>query len=138
MFDEYKNCVNKRCGKFAKCNGYTGLCESCHEEIFERIKAYIAENGIPTYNTLSRDLRIPMDVIEGYIKDGRLEEVKKAYIENNPDVKMCPRCGDQVEQEGLCKKCRTKQALAQLQQRETPNFELNDNKPHEAWHTKRR
>lgn len=138
MFDEYKNCVNKSCGKFAKCNRHTGLCESCHEEIFERIKAYIAENGLPNYYTLSRELRIPMDVIEGYIKDGCLEEIKKSYIEKNPDVKMCPICGDTVEQEGLCQKCRTKQAIAQFQQRETQNFDLNDNKPRDTWYSKRR
>ena len=133
----FNNCANKYCGKFAQCNRFTGLCDSCNEEIFERIKAYINENGLPNYYTLSRDLKIPMDVIEGYIKDGRLEEIKKTYIENNPDVKMCPICGDTVEQEGLCKKCRTKQAIAQFQQSQTPNIDLNENKPRETWHTKR-
>ena len=132
-FMDYGNCSRQECGKFAQLNRYTRLCSNCHEKYFQIIKDYLNENGNMDIKTLSREIHVSTKVIEGYVAEGRLQEVLR---KNNININSCPHCGAIVSEIGLCDKCKQdlknlRDIQQQLNNKSTvPDFDLPKTESH--------
>ena len=141
---DYKNCCNPQCQKLALTNRFTGLCNDCHEEIFKRIKQYLEDvreqekaTGIEVkknIHTIATSCKVPDRIVEGYVREGRLENIFHEFF---PNIKMCPKCGDIISSDGLCEKCMSnlnnlKQLRDQLNgpKQSVPDFPLPDKESH--------
>ena len=48
------------------------LCKNCEQLYFSKIKTYINKNGTSIAANISRELRIPISIINRFVEDGRL------------------------------------------------------------------
>lgn len=64
------------------------ICEKCYDEKFQKVKAYIYENGESTVEEIRKATNLPLVLIEAYLEDNSLwivedknEELKQALKE---------------------------------------------------------
>ena len=96
----FTNC--KKCGRLNECSNYTSLCLSCDKEVFDTIKDYLKLNGTCSVSKLSHATGIPLKIVRGFLAEGRLQVVFTAI---DKDVKLCPNCGDVLNESGVCEFC---------------------------------
>ena len=124
------NCA--ACGSLRDCKQNTGLCNTCYEEIFQSIKDYIKENGPCDVAVIGHALKIKGKIIRGYLADGLLQETFKEF---NPNIKLCPCCGNFVSEEGVCDLCKDLNKMNTIR-REIPNSTIPSNNGQKTgWHS---
>lgn len=102
----------KKCGgKLFYENSGMYRCEDCGEEElddFGKIKEYIEEHGPSPSTAISEETGVPLEIIDIFLKNGRLEipEGSKLYIK-------CERCGCSLRFGRYCYSC-TKDLAGQL------------------------
>jgi hypothetical protein len=97
----YYNC--KKCNKIFNYIRGPILCYKCDEEVFNQIKIYLKENPDATTSNISQNLNIPIKIIEDYIKDRRLMNLRS--VNDN----LCPLCGNiNNSNNKYCDKCMQK------------------------------
>ena len=72
---DYCNC--KKCNKIF--NHFSGpiLCKECDKEVFYLIKNYIENNKFANASIISKELNIPIKIVNDYIRDDRIVEIRK-------------------------------------------------------------
>lgn len=102
----------KKCGGklYYQDSGYyqCELCGAGEYDDFGKIKVYLEENGPTPELWISRDTGVEVEIIELFLKNGRLEipEGSKFYIQ-------CERCGCSLRFGRFCYGC-TKELAGQL------------------------
>lgn len=97
---DYCNC--KKCNKIF--NYFSGpiLCRECDKEVFNLIKNYIENNKFANASIISKELNIPIKIVNDYIRDNRIVEIRK-------DINLCLLCKNPIsDNSNYCSKCNTK------------------------------
>jgi uncharacterized protein len=98
---ELKNC--KLCGKVYTIGGFTQVCPQCKEQDefdFDKIREYLyIHPGAKIFEVVS-DLRLGVNKIKRYLREGRLE-----VVEENNVFLQCEMCGDPIHSGKYCEKC---------------------------------
>lgn len=94
----------------SKCKGklfYIGSgrykCERCENEVmddFGKVKAFLEENGPSAAVVIAESTGVRIDVIEFFLKKGRLE-----IIENSNFYLQCEKCGCSIRYGRYCPQC---------------------------------
>lgn len=96
----YCNC--KKCNKIFNYFKGPVLCKECDREIFDLIKNYIENNKFANATIISKELNIPIKIVNDYIKDDRIVEIRK-------DINLCLLCKAPILDDlKYCNKCNTK------------------------------
>ncbi len=99
--------ICRRCKRIFKYYGVGHFyCESCAEvdkQTFEKVKQYLYENGPRNMDEISLGTGVPIQQIEGYLRQGRLEipEHSEIFIK-------CEMCGVQMRSGRFCLTCANK------------------------------
>jgi hypothetical protein len=99
---ELRNC--KKCRKMFHALGDRKVCSDCekkHEEGFQAVKEYLRDNPKALMADISRDLKMSVDKIKSYLKDGRLEILN---AEGNM-ILECETCGKSIATGRQCEEC---------------------------------
>jgi len=81
----------KRCKKIIDNHSLHGYCIECTkmvEQIFDKIRNYLYEFPGATAFEIEQRLNIPVNVVNNFVKDGRLIEVPNEFLNVE-----CQRCG---------------------------------------------
>ncbi len=93
-----------RCGRLFKEDGFcTNLCQSCvlkDNDDFDKVRLYLYEHKTATAIELSEATNVPVEQIERYLKNGRLE-----IPEGSPIFIKCEKCGADIRSGRLCPSC---------------------------------
>jgi len=57
------------------------MCKNCERESFKKVKNYIEENGSSTPNEIHRNTRVPLKVIDYFVRSGSLYNDNKKLTE---------------------------------------------------------
>ena len=90
-------------GKMFYMGSGTYQCEDCHNIVmddFGKVKAFLEENGASPAVVISESTGVPLDIINIYLRTGRLEipEGSKYFIN-------CERCGCSIRYGRFCPEC---------------------------------
>lgn len=99
---DVRNC--RRCGHIFNYIGGPPICPSCKgndEEDFKRVKQYLWDNPGATLSEVSTVLKISVEKVRGFLKDGRLEIINS---EGNMFLE-CEKCGKAIKSGRLCDEC---------------------------------
>lgn len=97
---DYCNC--KKCNKIF--NHFSGpiLCKECDKEVFYLIKNYIENNKFANASIISKELNIPIKIVNDYIRDDRIVEIRK-------DINLCLLCKTPISDDlKYCNSCYNK------------------------------
>jgi len=75
-------------------------CEKAEEETFEKLKEYIGDNPGCNMAQLSTETGVPVKIITGFIRDGRLE-ISKGMVGEI----VCDRCKTPIIRGRYCESC---------------------------------
>ena len=98
---EVKTC--RRCGGIFQYLGGKLVCPKCkkkEEEMFQVVKGYLKENVGATLDQVSEDTGVSRGMIEGFLREGRLE-----VTADSPISLACEICGAPIRTGRLCFKC---------------------------------
>lgn len=90
-------------GKFFHIGGGKYKCEKCGEQIlddFGKVKQFLEENGVSSAFVISQCTGVSMEVIEGLLKDGRVE-----IAENSKYFLSCQKCKCAIRSGRFCLEC---------------------------------
>ncbi|QFJ55917.1 hypothetical protein [Pseudobutyrivibrio xylanivorans] len=105
-----KEFIDRKPNRCSKCKGrlkYLGGgyyqcfdCENTEIDDFGRIKDYIDENGPKPAIVIAENTGVPIDIVNGMLREGRLEipEGSKVYIQ-------CLSCGCSIRYGRYCPDC---------------------------------
>ena len=102
LFNDYNRCPV--CERRLPNNYSRKHCPSCTEnEIFRQVREYIRENDVNEFD-VSRKFNIPVRIIKGWIREGRIEYKNPKLNESTEDY-YCHKCGAKLSFGTLCPKC---------------------------------
>ena len=102
LFNDYNRCPV--CERRLPNNYSRKHCPSCTEnEIFRQVREYIRENDVNEFD-VSRKFNIPVRIIKGWIREGRIEYKDPKLNESTEDY-YCHKCGAKLSFGTLCPKC---------------------------------
>lgn len=99
---DVRNC--KRCGKIYSYIGGVPLCPACKEQDeqdFQRVKNYLYDNPGASMSVISNELKIGVDKIKRFLKEGRLEILG----DDGNVVLECEGCGKAIKTGRYCDAC---------------------------------
>lgn len=102
MTNKEKNC--KKCGRLFLYYGfghmYCPTCQKMDNEMFQKVKDYIYEKGPSTMGEVAEATGVPIQQIDLYLKEGRLEipPNSKLFIK-------CESCGVEMRSGRYCPTC---------------------------------
>ncbi len=79
------------------------LCNECYEEAqksFKTVKDYLRENPGASVAQVSKETEVPIELIQEYIQEGRLDVIPRDAI------LKCAICGSAINVGRICAKCR--------------------------------
>ena len=104
MEDHFRIC--KTCGKMYRYyNSKYHICYDCLEKeelLFVDAKNYLEEKPGSTVNDLSKELDIPLRLIQRWIQEDRL------LFNNKTGFNRCVKCGAEIGGGKICKNCKKK------------------------------
>lgn len=102
----------KKCRDIISENALYDYCPKCFkriDEVFSKIKEYLAEYPGATSFEMEQELGIPYHVINNFVREGRLVEIPNEYIHIeckgcgclllSAHHKYCPSCRSKLEEE---------------------------------------
>lgn len=98
---DLRNC--KRCKNLFQYVGKK-LCDGCireEEKDFARIKEYLDEHEGATLIQVSKDLKIGVDRLKRYLREGRI-------VTLNHKLLICESCGESISKGRFCEGCQKK------------------------------
>ena len=98
---EVRTC--RRCKKIFQYITGPQICPRCkqkEEEMFQVVKEYLRQNPGATMNIVSQETEVSVAIIEGFLRQGRLE-----VTSDSPIALSCESCGVRILTGRLCQKC---------------------------------
>lgn len=96
----FQNCP--KCGKlFNSTASY--VCDECRkkeEEKFEEVRLFVKENPDVSISTISKETKVSVGKILGYVRDGRIE-----ISMGSEDALTCEKCGKGIVTGRFCVSC---------------------------------
>lgn len=95
--------VCKRCKKMFQHVSGPNICPKCkqkEEDMFQTVKEYLRKNPGAAMSTVSEDTEVPISLIEGFLRQGRLE-----VTPDSPIALSCETCGAKIYTGRFCAKC---------------------------------
>ena len=90
------------CGRCKKIIAYEGinLCNECRTYYFKTIRDYLYENKNCNNVELSRNLNIPLSIVNYFIKEGDLIDTASRYNETRDEkVKVIKELGNELKKD---------------------------------------
>lgn len=95
--------VCKHCKRMFQHISGPSICPRCkqvEEEQFQTVKEYLRKNPGAMMHIVSSDTKVPISLIESFLKQGRLE-----VSADSPIALSCESCGTKIPTGKYCKKC---------------------------------
>ncbi len=99
---EVKVCV--RCKKMFQHITGPSVCPRCRqieEDQFQQVKEYLRDNPGAAMNVVSEETHVPVKIIQGFLREGRLE-----VVYGSPMMIKCEKCGESISTGRYCNKCK--------------------------------
>lgn len=93
----------KRCKKIFQHVAGPSICPRCkekEEEMFQTVKTYLRENPGATISVISEETQVPVQLIDSFLRQGRLEVTPDSAI-----ALSCEGCGTRIYTGRFCSKC---------------------------------